>query len=120
MNIKKIIREEIDDLDWIRDVKPVSITSLGPGTKFKFVEFGPKATQELNDIKITRKYLENGKIFKKKFIIDKEDGFMSNDADSSTTNYGDKNTTDFWLIDLKGKLPNTWIDVAGVMVVEIN
>jgi hypothetical protein len=111
-----------DSLDWIRDIKPVPVTSLGPGAKFKIVELGPKAIKELNQNEGTRKYLKNGKIFKKKFIIDEEDGFMGNESDGvqRSTDYADANTTDFWLIDLKRKLGNTWIDVSGVMVVEIN
>jgi len=111
-----------DSLDWIRDIKPVPVTSLGPGAKFKIVEFGPKAIEELNKVELTRKYLKNGKIFKKKFIIDEEDGFLGNNpyGGQRSTDYADEDTTDFWLIDLKGKLRNTWIDVSGVMVVEIN
>ena len=106
-----------DDLDWIRNVKPIPITSLSPGTKFKIVELGPKAIEDLNKDKVIKKYLKSGKIFKKKFIIDNEDGFYSSDG---STDYGNSNTTDFWLIDVKGKLDNNWINVDGVMVVNIN
>jgi len=108
-----------DDLDWIRDIKPIPVTSLSPGTKFKIVELGPKAIEDLNKDKVIKKYLKNGKIFKKKFIIDSEDGFYSGD-ESKSTDYGNSKTTDFWLIDLKGKLESTWINVDGVMVVNIN
>jgi len=108
-----------DNLDWIRDVKPIPITSLSPGTKFKIVELGPKAIEDLNKDKVIKKYLKNGKIFKKKFIIDSEEGFYSGD-ESKPTDYGNSTTTDFWLIDVKGKLENTWINVDGVMVININ
>jgi hypothetical protein len=44
-----------DSLDWIRDIKPVPVTSLGPGAKFKIVELGPKAIKELNQNEVTIK-----------------------------------------------------------------
>ena len=105
-----------DSLDWIKDVKPyVPITDLGPGEKYKFHYLPEKSLISIHE----DSDLKNHDLYHTNFMIDKKEGFYNEDV-GVNTDYADVDTTDFWLIDVKGKLDNNWINVDGVMVVNIN
>jgi hypothetical protein len=56
MNIRKIIKEEIDDFDWVRNVDPLSFDALTG----KALEFNPAVTDEDYAEKILNKLKSMG------------------------------------------------------------
>ena len=116
MNLKKIIKEELDGLDWVRNVIPhVPITDLSPGEKYTFHHLPKKS---LNSI-YSDSDLEDHDLVNTIFIIDESGGFYDED-EGVTADYADANTTDFWLIPAGVSVSGGWVESDGVMVIRVD
>jgi len=116
MKIKKIIKEEVDEFDWIRNLKLyVPITDLGPGEKYKFHYLPEKSLITIND----DSDLKNHDLYHTIFIIDEKEGFYDTN-NSETSNYAETDTTDFWLIPAYKNVSGGWVESDGVMVIRVD
>jgi len=94
MNLKKIIREEIDDIQWIHDIGGVKdIKELTPGQKYRIIEVKGKTKEDLEEAFDETKESYTEMVF----IIDHVESFNSDIEDGYFTDFAVEDTVQVWV-----------------------
>lgn len=114
MNLRKIIREEMDDLDWIKNIpKAQPITELKPGDKYIIIEISGNAKRDfLKDPDL--KNLNPKEIV---FHIDVDDNFVNEDSEYKNTWEEGYNTV--WVNPIDDKIAGAWLRIDTIIVVKV-
>ncbi len=127
MNIRKIIREEQDEFDWIRGTGlPVNITEIGPGEHYRIVYADGEALDDLNnesEVKRMIRDYEVDSIYDITFKMDDNDGFLTlsehGPDHETTTDYATYHTGLFWLLTPEDSY-GEWISVDTIKVIRVH
>ena len=112
--IKKIIREEINDFDWIRDTNIViPAKDLKPGDRFMIVSIEGKSLEDyLNDDSLSK--IDP---YTTVFELDEDANFTgSGGAFNHTDYYVEGDTVDIWLRPEKSIAASSWVYVEEITV----
>jgi hypothetical protein len=110
MNLRRFIREEMDEWEWAKEILPhTPITELHPNTRYKIVELTGRAYKEYME-----GTLKKINPFNTVFVIDNNNGFTKIDGEYS--DYYQEGVDYVWVQTEKNPGKGDWIPIDTIMV----